>query len=311
MSNTWIVMCPDWKKEVHENKPHGWSLSQKDLSEIANHYFEPKIKCIVCHNRFSLQQGVKEVFLSDTPFVMHELQYNARENGEVEVSVGQLKAIKFTNPFEDTPKVYLTPHGQSAACVPGAATNTEFTIFSCSSGTEGGSRKIGWTAYGNRKYAAIPIWRKLISDSKEHQLRKDFRSEIVDLESAFEVFVGEYLGKHLSKKLRGETVRWMLKRSIEEQLRIGFTELAGTPVSETEPVAYSKWQSNVKELRDSIVHRGFPATDEQAKEAREAVFNLMTKIDPLAIDYFQIQIKKIREEHPNMTFGVAVIKGTK
>ncbi len=304
-------MCPDWKKEVHENKPHGWSLSQKDLSEIANHYFEPKIECIVCHNMFSLQQGVKEVFLSDMPFAIHEFQYNAREYGEVEVSMGQLKTIKFAKPFEDTPKVYLTPHGQPAACVPGAMTNTEFTIFTCSSNTEDGSRKIDWTAYGNRKYAAIPIWRKLISDSKEHQLRKDFRSEIVDLESAIEVFVGEYLGRYLSKKLRGETVSWMLKRSIEEQLKIGFTELTGKPMSETDPAAYNKWQSCVKELRDTIVHRGFPATYEQAKEAREAVFDLITKIDPSTIDYFQIQVEKIKEEHPNMTFGVAVIKGTK
>jgi hypothetical protein len=123
LPNTWIVMCLDWKKEVHENKPQGWSLSKKDLSEIADHHFEPKIECIVCHNRFSLQRGVKEVFISDMPFVIHELQYNARENGEVEVSIGQLKTIKFTNPFEDAPKVYLTPYGQPDACVPGAMLN--------------------------------------------------------------------------------------------------------------------------------------------------------------------------------------------
>jgi hypothetical protein len=304
-------MCPDWKSEKHENKAHGWSLSQKDLTAVANYYFEPKIECIVCHGNFSLQHGVKEVFLSDIPLVMHALQYNAQENGEAEVEIGQLKTIEFPMPFEDTPKVYLTPHEKPVASVPGRITNAQFTIFTCDSGTEGEPRKIGWTAYGNRAYAAIPIWRKLVSNSKEHQLRKDFRSEIVDLESAFEVFVSEYLGKSLNKRIREETISWILKRSIEEQLRIGFVELTGKPLSETESKAYSRWQSNVKELRDSIVHRGVSVTDEQAKDAREAFFDLMTKIDPTTINYFQIQVGKIREEHPSMTFGTAVLKGTK
>jgi hypothetical protein len=308
-----MVMCPNWKNEKHVNNPQGWSLSQKDLVQVGNNFFAPSIECIVCHDKFSLQQGVKEAFLSDIPFVINDFQYNAREDGKVEVVVGQLKTIEFATPFEDIPKIYLTPYLKPVACVPGAITNSKLTIFSCASdsGVQGETREINWAAYGNRNYGAIPIWRKLISSSKEHQLRKDFKPELVDLESAFEVFVGEYLGKNLRSKLRRETVDWMLKRSIEEQLKIGFIELTGKSLSELQPVAYEKWQIHVKELRDSVVHRGAFVSDEQAIAGREAVFDLLTRIDPTAINYFQISLEKIREEHPNFTFGTAVIKGAK
>jgi hypothetical protein len=286
--NTWFVTCPDSKKKAHENKVSGWSLSQEDLNEVANHYFEPRIECDVCHKKFSLQEGVKEEFISDNPFVILDFQYNAREYGEVEVSIGQAKTVKFINPFEDTPIVYLTVHGeQLAACVPTFMANTQFTIFSSSLGEESGLRDVGWLAYGNRKYAEIPIWRKLISDSKGHQLKRDFRTEIIYLESAFEVFVGEYLAARLSKKLRMETVTWLLKRDIGEAIKRGFIELYGKPLSETEPVAYGKWHAKVKEVRDSIVHRGSSATDEQATEAREATFNIITKIDPEMLNHFR------------------------
>lgn len=142
-------------------------------------------------------------------------------------------------------------------------------------------------------------------------MRKDFRSELVDLESAFEVFIDEYLGKHLKNKPREETAGWILKRSIEEKLKIGFMELTGKSLSETKPKAYGRWQRGVKELRDSVVHRGASVTDEQAREARDAVLDLMTRINPNTIDYFQIQVKEIRLKHPSVTFGTATIKGTK
>jgi hypothetical protein len=282
-------LCPNWKSEDHVNKPHGWSLPQEDLVKVENRIFDSVIKCIVCDREFSLQQGVKEAFSSDNPFAIHVFQYNARESGEVEVTIGQLKIVKFSEPFEDTPKVYLTPLLKPVVAVPGYITNEQFSIFSCNSATEGEIRKIAWSAYGNRDYAKIPIWRKLLSSSKEHQLRKDFRTEVVDLESAFEVFTKEYLGKHLKNKLKDETVNWILKRSVEEVLKIGFIELTGAPLSKLEPEAYRRWQTSVKELRDSVVHRGASVVDEQAREAREAIFELITRIDPTTIAYFGIQ----------------------
>lgn len=310
---TWIVMCPNWKSEDHVNKPHGWSLSREELDKIGNRYFDSLIECIVCDHKFSLQQGVKEAFSSDIPFVIHDFQYNAHETGEAKVTVGQIKTNKFSKHFDDPPTVYLTLHETPGHVAPSYITTEQFSILSCQSEKSPiHELKVSWSAYGNRAYAEIPIWRKLISSSKGHQLRKDFRSELVDLESAFEVFIDKYFGKHLKNKLREETVNWMLKKfSIEEKVKIGFKELTGKSLSEMEPTAHGRWQRCVKELRDSVVHRGASVTEEQAREARDAVFDLMTRINPTIIEYFRIQVKEIRLKHPSVTFGTATIRGKK
>jgi len=312
-NKTWIVMCPKWQSKSHVNNPHAWSLPQKDLKAIGKDYFEPLIECIVCNFKFSLHEGLKEAFRSDHPFISNILRFNSREHGSVDITVGQLKRINFSMPFDTPPEVYLTPYKKFVCAIPGYITNSGFSIFSCGYSDQdlGETRTVTWSAYGFRMYSAIPLWRKLLSSSIGHRLRRDFRSELVDLESAFEVFIGEFLGNRLKNKFREETVNWILKKSIEEQVKIGFTELEGKPLHEIEPEAYSKWQKNVKELRDFVVHRGQDVSEEQAKEARSAVFDLITKIDPSTIDHFQIQIEKLRREHPNMTFGTAVIKGRK
>lgn len=307
---TWVVMCPKWESKNHVSKPHGWSLSREELVRIGNDYFGSAIKCLICGHKFSLQQGVKEAFISDVP--SNYFQYNAHEHGETEVAVGQRRIIHFSEPFEDTPKVSLTPHGKPVAAVPGFVTPAKFGIYSCDSGTEGEMRKIGWNADGNRGYGAIPIWRKLISSSKEHQLRKDFRSEVVNLDSAFEVFIDEYLGRVLKNKIRHETIDWILeRRSINKKLEIGFIELSGIPLSELEPIAYGRWQEKVRKLRNDVVHRGASVTDEEARQARDAVFDLMTRIYSNTIEHFRIQLEKIRLKRPNIVFGTATIKAGK
>ena len=303
-------MCPRWQSQDHENKAHAWSLSQNDITKIGSQYVDSLIECIVCGNKFSLQQGVKEAFSSDNNFIIHEFQFNAREHGKVEIVVGQLETIKFSEPFEDTPKIYLTPFLKPVAAVSGHVTRTQFSIFSSDSGMKGEKRELGWAAFGNRKYAAVPLWRKLLASSKEHQLRADYRLEIVDLESAFEVFIGEYLGKNLKTKFMEELVSWILKHSIEEQLSVGFIALKGKPLHKLEPKAYGRWQKRVKEPRDHIVHRGISVTGDQAREARGATFNLMSLIDTATIDNFRIQIPKLRLDGPNFTAGAATVKST-
>jgi hypothetical protein len=50
------------------------------------------------------------------------------------------------------------------------------------------------------------------------------------------------------------------------------------------------------------------ATSEQAKEARKATFDLLTKTDSSAIEHFQIQVESIQIDRPNIIFGTAMIK---
>jgi hypothetical protein len=129
----------------------------------------------------------------------------------------------------------------------------------------------------------------LLSSSKEYQLNKDFTSEVVYLESAFELYVAEFIGERLKPKLRAETIDWILGHGITEILKAGFRELEGKPLSKIEPKAYVNWEKNVKNLRNSIIHRGQLADAVQARKAREATFEIITRINPGSIDYFRIQ----------------------
>ena len=286
---TWIVTCPKWQGGSHNNTVQSWTLSPEELHRIGNQYLEPRIDCRVCKHIFSLQRGVKESFSIDNPFVIHEFQFNSQEQGKVEIEIGRLKRIEFREPFEDTPQIYLTPYLKPARVVSGHVSSAGFSIFSSDSGTEGETREIGWSAIGNRVQEGIPIWRKLLSSSKEHQLRRDFQSEIVYLESAFELYIAEYVGTRLRTKQRNETVDWILNKSINEVLSVGFKELEGRPLSKLEPEAYGKWHNSVKKLRDSVVHHGTCVEASQAGKARDATFDLITRISPAAIEHFRIQ----------------------
>lgn len=286
---TWVVTCPNWQGIEHKNKVHSWSLSPEELHIIEHNYFEPKINCKVCSQKFSLQLGVKESFSIDNPFIIHDFQFNSNEVGKVEIKVGKLQEVRFQKPFEDKPDIYLTPHLKPVHVVPGFVNNSSFLIFSSHEGHEGEIRDIGWIAYGNRTQSGIPIWRKLLSSSKEYQLNKDYRSEIVYLETAFEVFVSEYIGEKLKLKLRAETIEWILGHGITEVLRAGFKEIEGRPLSKLEPRAYRNWEKNVRDLRNNVIHRGKQVDSNQAKKARQAMFEIITRIQPISLKHFTIQ----------------------
>lgn len=309
MQKTWLVMCPDWQSADHANKPQGWALYKNALDAIGTDYFDPKISCITCGKKFNLQQGVSEAFASD--IVIDVFRHNSYETGMVDVIVGNLTRIQFAQPFIDFPEITLTPYLKPVDAVSGYVTPEGFAVFPCANGCSvGEKRQIGWHASGDRASTPFPLWRMLLSSAKNHQKKKNYRSEIVELESAFEVFISEYLGRPLLTKLRPETVDWLLKRSIEEVLRIGFTELTGSSLAKLHSEEYRKWKELVKEKRDSIVHRGTSVTAEEARDARKALFYLMVKVDSSAFAQFQIQMKNIGLDAPNMSFGTFRGTGT-
>jgi len=264
-------------------------LSPEELRTVGTDYFEEKINCRVCPCSFSIQQGVKESFSIDNPFVIHDFQSNYQENGAVEINVGQLKVVEFRKPFENKPTIYLTPYEKPVIVVPGLVSNSRFSIFSYQTGADGELRQLSWSAYGNRAQSGVPIWRKLLSSSKDYQLDRDFRSEVVYLESALEIFVAEFLGDRLKHKLRNETIDWILGHGITEILRAGFREVESKPLSQLMPKAYSSWERHLRDLRNSVIHRGQSVDSEQARAAREATFEIITRINPASLEHFKIQ----------------------
>lgn len=301
-------MCPNWQDQEHINKPHGWALFRKEIENIGTDYFSPKIECIVCKKNFSLQQGVSEAFASD--LVIDDFRHNSYEGGTTEIAVGKLSKIQFKQPFLDIPEINLTPYLKAVAVLPGYITSTDFTIFSCADDRFLEEKcQIMWHASGNRASTPIPLWRLLLSSAKEHQRRKNFRSEVVELESAFEVFFSEYLAKNLKSKLRQETINWLLKMRIEGQMAIGYRELTGNNITKQYPTEHGKWQNCVKEVRDRIVHQGMTITLEQATDARIAMFNFLTRIDNSTMEHFQIQMTNIGTDGPHRSFGMAIGTG--
>jgi len=304
LEKTWLVMCPSWQKTEHVNKAQGWALFKKAIEAIGTEYFSPKIDCIVCGKKFSLQQGVSEAFASDIP--IHDFRYNSHENGRIEITVGTLTKIQFAKPFLDIPETNITPYLKPVDAVSGYITPEGFVVFSCANGCSvNEKREIVWSASGNRASEPIPIWRLLVSNSKDQQKVKNFRSEIVELESAFEVFISEYLAKNLKTRLRQETIDWILRERTEFQMSIGYRELTGQKMSKQYPVEYGKWNDCVKQVRDRIVHQGITITPEQATDARKAFFNLLTRIDNATMEQFQIQMNEIGIDGPRYSFGMA------
>jgi hypothetical protein len=301
-------MCPDWQKTTHVNKAQGWALFKNALQKIGNNYTKPNVDCIMCGKSFSLQQGVSEAFASD--LAINDFRYNSHVSGRVDITVGKLEDVTFPQPFEDTPLVQLTPFLKPIHVEPKYTSRYGFSIVSSCKGNASGMRHLSWGAYGNRIYAeSPPLWRQLVTNSKEHQYRKNYRAEVVELESAFEVFLSAYLNKNLATRLRQETIDWLLKKhSIEEQMKIGFIEVIGQTAKSMYPVEYGKWFKDVKELRDHVVHRGLEITSEQAINARKAMFNFLTAIDDSTIEQFQIQMDSIGIIGPHLSFGMA--KGT-
>ena len=278
MNKTWVVQCPE---------KHGWSLSTEELERVKNDYFGSNLKCVPCDSSFSLWQGVKEAYLG---YLLSDFFVdNSRETGTIDVEVGKALWVTFAMPFEDNPKVSLTPQFNVHAA-PTHIGKRGFTALSCFSDSGISRGKINWYASGKRGRDAIPLWRELLSNAKRHQIAKNHRAEIVELESAVEVFIGEYLGKNLKTKLRQKTIDWILKRGIEDQMEIGFIELTGQPVAKMHPVEYRKWQKLVKATRNNIVHRGSQVTPEQAINAQKATFDILTKIDNTALIQFQISV---------------------
>jgi len=309
LDKTWLVMCPSWQKPEHIDKAQGWALFKKAIEAIGTDYFSPKIDCIMCGKKFSLQQGVSEAFASD--IVIDDFRHNSHESGEIEIVVGTLAKIQFTKPFLDIPEINITPYLKSVDAVSGYVTSEGFAIFSSANGCSvNEKRQIQWHASGNRASAPIPLWRSLLSSAKNHQKSKNFRSEIVELESAFEVFFSEYLAKNLKTRLRQETIEWILKNRIELQMTIGYRELTGQDIRIQYPIEHSKWQNCVKKVRDRIVHQGMTITPGQATDARKAFFNFLTRIDNTTMEQFQIEMNEIGIDGPRLSFGMAIGTGT-
>lgn len=274
---------------MHKNTVHSWTLKPEELIRIGNDLKEPKITCQVCQKSFSLIEGVRESFVSENPFLIHEFQSNLVQCGMIKGKVGLAVKVTFPKPFDLKPDVYITPNTPTSMATSNVNTTDFYLHASKLEENESDEFQCGWSAFGIINDSTIPLWRKLITNAKNTQLRHDNRLQLVELETAFKFFAYDYVLNSLrSKGIREETIDWISHRNIDELLSIWFREATGNKASALFEPIHSKWSNDVKKLRDTVVHHGDPVSPEQVQKARGAVFDYMIAINISIIYQFQV-----------------------
>jgi len=255
------------------------------------------VKCVECGNEFDILDGISEVITSDNPFIQYTLRSNFSILGTSEITLGQLKEVDLKEKLDEIHRIFLTP-----------ISTAPYPVF-CEAINRGGSRfailssklkdlpypdniQIGWVVYGNKQGFDIPLWRKLLSNAKGYEINGDFRMAIVELETAFEIFIVEYLRKGLKDKYSPNVLEHLFQhfKRVEDELTILFEIATGKTLRQilkeaNQPKLYSKWQQHVKEKRDRTVHRGENIEEKEFKEGFKSVFKIILLLDPEALNY--------------------------
>jgi hypothetical protein len=285
----WSVTCPNWVSSLHNNTYHSWALKPEELISVGNDLKAPKITCQVCQKSFSLIEGVRESFVSEHTFLIHDFQSNSVHSGMIRGKVGLAVKVTFPKPFDLKPDVYITPTTPTSIATSNVNPTGFYLHASKLKENESDEFECGWSAFGTINDMTIPLWRKLITNAKNAQLRHDYRLQLVELETAFELFAFDYVLNSLqSKGIREETIKWISRRNIDELLSVWFQEATGNKASVLFAQIHSKWFNAVKNLRDGVVHHGVNVTREQVQEARGAVFDYMIAINISTIDQFRV-----------------------
>jgi hypothetical protein len=105
----WSVTCPKWSSALHQNTFHSWALQPHELAKVNKDFNAKAITCKVCSSAFSLIEGVKESFVSEHPFLIHDYQSNIYDSGMMKGKVGLAVFVTFSKHFDMKPEVYITP----------------------------------------------------------------------------------------------------------------------------------------------------------------------------------------------------------
>ena len=160
-----------------------------------------------------------------------------------------------------------------------------------------------WSVYGNKYGLETPLWRQLLANAKGYEINRNFRMEIVELETAFEVFLYEYLKPKLKPLFTEPIVETIFKhfRRMEDVTTLVFEMATGKKLREILKEAnleklYGVWKEFGKDKRDKILHRGEEVSKSEAKKAFEAVFKMIVFLEPKSLEYLKTSL----EEHKSL-----------
>lgn len=240
-----------------------------------------QIMCPHCRKNLHLFQALLDFFLTDNAFVSHELRGSWHEGGNLRIQVGQTARVLFeTRPARVFEVILFTyPRVTGLRLAPSNITTNGFTIVSSMEPDRRITRtEVSWNAFGATQRRGFLPWKEALADAKGYEIQRDSNMQVVAAETAFELFMDNFLSTRL--KLKPRTKRWVLKRSIDEKLSVWYAEARGRSLPIEFKEEYSEWQTAAKEVRDSIVHRRYQTNLREGKEAFKAVLRLITRIDP-------------------------------
>jgi hypothetical protein len=216
--------------------------------------------------------------MSENVFAAQEIRSSWHEGGNIKIRVGQARRVRFKRSPARILGVLLHAY-ERAKVEPSRVTRKGFIIVSSRLPSHRQTFvTANWNAFGHSKGHHTVAWRQSLADSKGYEMQKDSNMQVVTAETAFELFVDDFLSTNL--KLKKNTIRWVQKRSIEEKVSVWYGEAMGQSLSTQFRQEYSRWQRDAKEVRDSIVHRRYQTSLRQGKAAFKAVLCLLSRIDP-------------------------------
>ena len=284
--------CPNCK--------NSWPLGRQEFEKVSKHL---PLECRECGKKFDIIDGLTETITTDNIFIQYTLRSNYALFGLSEVIPGEVKAVNLKDRFSEIHKIFLTATGPSPVyCKPAKISNSRFLIISSKYKGHLYPEKIqvSWVVYGNKRGVETPLWRQLLSNAKGYEIESNYRMEIVELETAFEVFLAEYLKPRLEKICTDQIVEMIFEhfRRMEDVTTLVFKVATGKKLKEMlEDVGraelHGNWKKYVKDQRDRILHRGQEISKIQAKKAFETVFKIIVILEPKSLEYLYTSF----EEH--------------
>lgn len=269
-----ILPCPQCDQGIDLSNSGIGGFTKRD---------KPLLKCKAGH-KFSFSDAISKA--AGTQHVFQNLMFvsDAIFVGRETTQVGKLSTIKLPDNVRKLNYVTITPHfipGYRSFAVPWGVNDPYFShenidsfhVLTSVAPIEGETSvdfpktvTFEWAAYAVQEQC--PAWKELLHRAKHSERIRDYRTAVIEADSAFETFVTEILAQKLNEmgippKIvtrildhRGEKMSWV------EGLFPKFRR--------------SDWNKKVAEPRNKAMHKGDEIKESEASECFKAIFEFLS-----------------------------------
>jgi len=238
------------------------------------------------------RQDVTKILKGSNPFVRFTLISDHIEHGrENDIKVGEIHIVKFPA-FKKIHKVFLSQIGEGdqgfVILKPIIISNESFQIISSRlpNQTTPDRCSVSWAAYGNKSDEKLEVWQEILLSSIEYESKEDYQTQLVQCQTAFEIYLDGILNSKLKKKylMSEEIIESILRKySILEQLAFWMKKCYGKGFSPNDGIC-KEWREKVYGLRNEIIHEGkSDITREDSVNAFVIVCEFIQEIEELRL----------------------------